>query len=125
MPPSITPRDITHFIDYIKTEKLSALIEPLKSLLGQLNQDLSVMIRKYLKAFFTYADAIDLQFDYKDCALGNIIFAGAYLEKANNFNAAAQAMSQLVSSRAVLLNVSQGENRILVGLKEDGELLKN
>ena len=57
--------------------------------------------------------------------MGNLIFAGAYLKHAKNFNAAAKEMSQLVSSRGLLVNVSEGENRILVALKEDGELLFN
>lgn len=125
LPATISAAEIAHFIDYVKTEKLTAIIEPLRNLLAELNHELLATIRQYLHAFFTYASTINLQFDYKDCAFGNIIFAGAYLEKNNNFNAAAQAMSQLVSSRAVLLNVSQGENRILVGLKDDGELLAN
>ena len=28
-------------------------------------------------------------FDYRDCSLGNLVFAGAYLEQGNDFNAAA------------------------------------
>ena len=98
---------------------------PLQNLLGQLSHDLLANIRQYFQAFFNYATEADLQFDYRDCSIGNIIFAGAYLDKNNNFNAATQAMTKLVSSRAVLLNVSESENRILVGLKEDGELLAN
>jgi len=125
LPQTIRQEDISNLVHFIKTEKLTALIEPVRSLLAQLNQELLVPVRQYLNAFFTYAEDVNLQFDYRDCSLGNIIFAGAYLDKNNNFNAAAQAMGKLVSSRAVLLNVSQGENRILVGLKEDGQLLAN
>lgn len=118
LPITIDSKKMNHFLDFIK-------IEPLHSLLSQLNHELLTTVRHYVNAFFNYANANALEFDYRDCALGNIIFAGAYLEKNYNFNAATQAMSQLVSSRAVLLNVSQGENRVLVALKEDGELLAN
>ena len=52
-----------------------------------------------------------------------MIFAGAYLSQGHNFNGAADLMSRLVSSQAVLANVSNGENRILVALKENGEVL--
>ncbi|OGV49383.1 MAG: hypothetical protein A3F46_00110 [Legionellales bacterium RIFCSPHIGHO2_12_FULL_42_9] len=122
-PQSINENDIAQIKACIHTEKLATLTEPLCTLFAQVGHELSIRITFFLQAFFNYAEAIDLPFDYRDCSLGNLIFAGAYLEKNNNFNAAAKEMSQLVSSRAKLVNVSQGENRILVGLKEDGELL--
>jgi len=125
LPTTIHSEDIDHLADFVKTEKWTERIEPLHSLFSQLGQNLLTSIRQYMHAFFTYAKTTNLQFDYRDCSIGNIIFAGAYLEKNNNFNAAAQAMSQLVSSRALLLNVSEGENRILVALKENGEFLSN
>jgi hypothetical protein len=54
-------------------------------------------------------------FDYRDCSLGNLVFAGAYLEKESDFNAAAAAVAELVGSRARLLNVGEQQNRILGG----------
>lgn len=62
-------------------------------------------------------------FDFRDCAVGNLLFAGCFLEGGCNFNAAAEGMSRLVNSQASLVNVSVGEDRILAGLKADGELL--
>lgn len=124
-PAAITSQDIQHFIEFIKTEKFSCLIEPLQHLFGQLNAHLSIRIRQYLNSFFTYAQDSIQPFNYCDCSMGNLIFAGVYLEKNKNFNAAAKEMSQLVSSRAILVNVSKGENRTLVALKENGELLAN
>lgn len=76
-----------------------------------------------LRVFVDYARAAPAPFDYRDCALGNLIFAGAYLQSGRNFNAAAQTVSRLVSSQATLVNVSGGENRTLVALKNDGTLL--
>jgi len=80
-------------------------------------------VRQLLGSFLNYASKSDRPFDFRDCAVGNLIFAGAYLENENSFNAAAQEMSRLVNSQAVLVNVSKGEDRILTGLKADGELL--
>jgi 2-phospho-L-lactate transferase/gluconeogenesis factor (CofD/UPF0052 family) len=125
LPKSITQYDISNLIEYIKTEKISDVIAPLRHLFEQLNVHIAERVRQFLFSFFNYAQTIHQPFDYCDCSMGNLIFAGAYLEQNKNFNAAAKELSQLVNSRALLVNVSRGENRILVGLKEDGELLAN
>lgn len=82
-------------------------------------------ILRFLRAFQDYAEAQTKPFDYRDCALGNLVFAGAYLLCGKDFNAAAHELSRLVSSRARLINVCKGENHVLVGLKADGVLLRN
>ena len=61
-------------------------------------------------------------FAYADCSFGNLIFAGAYLET-GSFNAATRELAALCSSQAELINVSRGECRALVALKEDGRIL--
>lgn len=94
-------------------------------LFAQVEKEVFVRIQSLLAVFFDYAKEQALTFDFRDCSLGNLIFAGAYLQQNKNFNAATKIMSELVSSRAHLLNVSEGENRVLVGLKADGELLAN
>ncbi|MCX7279995.1 MAG: 2-phospho-L-lactate transferase CofD family protein, partial [Alphaproteobacteria bacterium] len=71
--------------------------------------------------FFALADGTS--FDYRDCSLGNLVFAGAYLEHGSDFNAAAATVAELVGTRARLLNVGEQQNRVLVGLKHDGTLL--
>jgi 2-phospho-L-lactate transferase/gluconeogenesis factor (CofD/UPF0052 family) len=125
LPKAVTHFEVANFIEYIKTEKITGLITPLRNLFEQLNTQLASRIRQFLFSFFSYAEHIEQSFDYGDCSIGNLIFAGAYLEQNKNFNAAAKQLSQLVNSRAVLVNVSRGENRILIGLKADGELLAN
>jgi 2-phospho-L-lactate transferase/gluconeogenesis factor (CofD/UPF0052 family) len=80
-------------------------------------------IRRFLESFLKYAKDSGRPFDYRDCSLGNLVLAGAYLECGNSFNAAAREISRLVGSRAVLVNVSQGEDRVLAGLKADGSFL--
>lgn len=59
----------------------------------------------------------------KDCALGNLFFTGAYLQASGNFNAAINEWGKLFSPRAQVLNVTNGENRRLVGMKENGAFL--
>lgn len=57
------------------------------------------------------------------CALGNLVFAGAYLRLGEDFNAAVGACARTFGSPARLLNVSNGENAFLTALKADGRLL--
>src|SRR3954471_4493844 len=99
----------------------SLLDEPLKGWFGQLPAAPSARIRDFLNRFF--ARAAGAEFDYRDCSLGNLVFAGAYLKHGEDFNSAAAEVAELVGSRARLLNVAEQQNRILVGLKQDGTLL--
>ncbi|HVN91290.1 MAG TPA: 2-phospho-L-lactate transferase CofD family protein [Candidatus Binataceae bacterium] len=111
--------------EFAQSGNTQLVATPLSDLLGGLNETASDTVRGLLKVFFDYANGSVKQFDFRDCAVGNLLFAGAYLSQGGNFNAASEVMSRLVSSQAVLVNVSSGENRILVALKEDGELLSH
>jgi hypothetical protein len=113
-------RQLHAFANGGETDQLS---EPLYGLFAALGQECSTHVRKLLRVFLDYARSSPRRFDFRDCALGNLIFAGAYLSHGHNFNGAAEMMSRLVSSQAILANVSNGENRILAALKENGELL--
>jgi 2-phospho-L-lactate transferase/gluconeogenesis factor (CofD/UPF0052 family) len=101
----------------------SMMSEKLRAAVAELDQ-MSPRVREYLSAFFEYLDCQDLPFKFGDCSIGNLIFAGAYLKNNRNFNAAAAELAKEFHSRAKLLNVTQGENRVLVGLKEDGTILE-
>lgn len=61
--------------------------------------------------------------DLADCALGNLVFAGAYLRLGEDFNAAVRACARTFGSPVRLLNVTGGENAFLVALKQDGRVL--
>jgi 2-phospho-L-lactate transferase/gluconeogenesis factor (CofD/UPF0052 family) len=80
-------------------------------------------VRGYLATFFNYQATRAEPFHFGDCSMGNLIFAGAYLKNNRNFNAAAAELAREFESQTRLLNVTQGENRILVALKESGEIL--
>ncbi|MEO8301605.1 MAG: 2-phospho-L-lactate transferase CofD family protein, partial [Rhizomicrobium sp.] len=106
---------------YAQSGEAARLDEPLKGWFAQLPPPTASRLRALLARFFAHASGRD--FDYRDCSLGNLVFAGAYLEKNNDFNAAAATVSELVGSRARLLNVGEQQNRVLAGLKQDGGLL--
>ena len=124
IPPSISDHDINRLIIFGQTKNVEFLIQPLRESFIQLNACIADQLYDWLNHFFNYMQEIKQSFDFRDCAFGNLIFAGAYLAENKNFNAAAKAMSALVHSRALLVNVSQGESRVLVGLKKNGELLE-
>ena len=101
----------------------SILPEDLRGLVRELDR-MGPAVRSYLATFFEYQTAKDKAFRFSDCSLGNLIFAGAYLKNERNFNAAAGELAVTFQSQARVLNVTQGENRILVALKEDGGILE-
>ncbi len=113
--------EIEKLARFTQTGEPSLLDGPLKDWMGQLPQAASARLRDLLGRFF--ARATGAKFDYRDCSLGNLVFAGAYLKHGENFNAAAAEVADLVGSRARLLNVAEQQNRVLVGLKQDGTLL--
>jgi 2-phospho-L-lactate transferase/gluconeogenesis factor (CofD/UPF0052 family) len=115
------PGDTGTLQRFAETADLALLQEPVKGWFAQLVPETSTRMRALLARFFTHAAGRD--FDYRDCSLGNLVFAGAYLEKNSDFNAAAAAVAELVGTRARLLNVGEQQNRILAGLKQDGTLL--
>jgi 2-phospho-L-lactate transferase/gluconeogenesis factor (CofD/UPF0052 family) len=99
-----------------------SISEKLRPVVLELDR-MSPRVRGYLTTFFEYQDCQDQAFQFGDCSIGNLIFAGAYLKNNRNFNAAATELAREFHSRAKLLNITQGENRILVALKEDGTIL--
>jgi 2-phospho-L-lactate transferase/gluconeogenesis factor (CofD/UPF0052 family) len=115
------PGDTGTLQRFAETGDLALLQEPVKGWFAQLVAQTSIRMRALLVRFFTHAAGRD--FDYRDCSLGNLVFAGAYLEKNSDFNTAAAAVAELVGTRARLLNVGEQQNRILAGLKQDGTLL--
>jgi 2-phospho-L-lactate transferase/gluconeogenesis factor (CofD/UPF0052 family) len=80
-------------------------------------------VREYLAIFFQYQTEQGAAFRFGDCSLGNLIFAGAYLKNERNFNAATAELAREFQSQVRLLNVTRGENRVLIALKENGEIL--
>lgn len=64
-----------------------------------------------------------LKVSFLDLSLGNLFFVGTYLDSNRNFNKAIEAWSESFLVGANILNITEGDNRVLVGLKEDGSIL--
>lgn len=80
-------------------------------------------LNSYLVRFFEYYGQSAGKLEFKDCSLGNLVFAGAYLESNCNFNASVRSLAAICGAQAELVNVTNGESRTLVALKVDGEVL--
>jgi 2-phospho-L-lactate transferase/gluconeogenesis factor (CofD/UPF0052 family) len=96
----------------------------LREMFEQLEPTVRAAIADYLQSFFDFYDGSSADFRFRDCSLGNLVFAGAYLRSHGNFNLAVESLGALLASKAKVINVTRGENRILVALKEDGEVLE-
>src|SRR5687767_4407057 len=63
-------------------------------------------------------------FEFSDCAIGNLIFAGCYLLRGRRFNDAVDDYCGLLGLRAGLIdNVTDGTNAFLVALERDRGVL--
>src|SRR5262249_20845069 len=63
-------------------------------------------------------------FDFTDCAIGNLLFAGCYLQEMRDFNRTIDAFSLFYEvPPGMLLNITEGENLFLVAEKENGSVL--
>jgi 2-phospho-L-lactate transferase/gluconeogenesis factor (CofD/UPF0052 family) len=122
------PTDAQAIVELSKALKNPTRIGGIEAKLNQMLQqvDPSTLkrIHEYVLVFMDYCDRQPKAFDFSDCSLGNILFAGAYIKAAGNFNQATAELATLFGSKASLINVTGGENRILVALKEDGEILE-
>jgi len=86
-------------------------------------------MQEFLGRFQTYCGEQESQgrcFDFTDCAIGNLLFDGCYLQQGRDFNAAVRAFSTFHEVPPdVLLNITQGENLFLVAEKENGVVLRD
>jgi len=77
-----------------------------------------------LEAFEHLLTASGERFDFSDCSLGNLVFAGIYLQAARDFNRAVDEYSGLLGLPVGLIeNVTDGTNAWLVGIDSSGRLL--
>ncbi|MBF0362529.1 MAG: YvcK family protein [Oligoflexia bacterium] len=93
----------------------------LLSVIAHLNLKQVNKLKEFLSAFKNYYRFnLNSDFDFSDCSLGNIFFAGCYLLNDSNFNKSVEQFAKLCELRGRVLNVTDGENLVLVALKEDG-----
>ncbi len=100
--------------------------DPLLAAFERLSFKCAKDLAAYLKTFLEYYEAKKSKtnrFDFADCSLGNLVFAGAHLAADGDFNEAIRGFCGLHPIDGRVLNVTQGENLVLVALKQDGTIL--
>lgn len=96
----------------------------LPALARRIEQPAQSAVTDALARFRALLDARPGTFDFSDCSLGNLVFAGLFLSCARDFNRAVDAYAALVGLQPGLIeNVTDGTNAWLVGIDGDGGLL--
>lgn len=123
-PATFSETDIKAFQDYIENPKANAwLPAPLDFMLRELLPETRRAVLDHLKTLFNYQKEHNQTLDYVDCSFGNLVFAGSYLKANSKFNESVDNLAHLFRTSVRLVNATQGENRVLVAIKEDGQVL--
>lgn len=81
-------------------------------------------VARRLSVFLEELDRTGRPFDFADCSLGNLVFAGAFLSVGHVFNRAVSDYCNLLHLPAGLIeNVTDGTNAYLVAMDTSGALL--
>jgi 2-phospho-L-lactate transferase/gluconeogenesis factor (CofD/UPF0052 family) len=101
--------------------RLLAPLGPLVASLPALTRD---AVGARLQRFVVELTASGKSFSFADCSLGNLVFAGSYLQCARDFNASVDDYNALLGLPAGLIeNVTDGADGYLVAIDADGRLL--
>ncbi len=124
------PQKIDHQMAWESIEALTLLdrvipIPELQDHFQMLTLKQSTQIARYCKHFldFIKKGGKIATLELADFSLGNLFFAGCYLVNNNDFNRSIEEFCRLSPIEAQIWNVTQGENLVLVGLKQDGTFL--
>jgi 2-phospho-L-lactate transferase/gluconeogenesis factor (CofD/UPF0052 family) len=127
LPVGVTRGDALAFVGKCLAGEYGALPEEVAGPFDQLSIGQSRRFCSFLTTFMTYfheQESGGRTFDFTDCAIGNLLFAGCYLQEGRDFNQAIGAFSRFYEvSSEILLNVTEGENLFLVAEKENGSIL--
>lgn len=123
-PESYSSVDIKAFEDYVANPRSSNRIPPpLDGVMNELDAEIRKLVIEHLQILFEYQHENKQSLNYKDCSLGNLVFAGAYLKANSNFNASVDNLTSMFHAPVQLINATKGENRILAAIKADGTIL--
>jgi len=116
-------------VDAIAAGNCQALPPDLAKPYSSLTVTQAERLRCILSAFRGYFNSAAQQgrtFDFTDCAIGNLIFSGCFLEQQQDFNRTIGAFAEFYEvPPGALLNVTQGENLFLIAEKENGAVILN
>ena len=98
----------------------------LEKLLAGLDENTKAVLGKKILCFERERATTGRPFSFGDCSLGNLVFAGCYLDMARDFNAAiADYCSLLKLPEGLIENVTDGTNAQLVAVDRDNRLIEN
>jgi 2-phospho-L-lactate transferase/gluconeogenesis factor (CofD/UPF0052 family) len=108
----------------IEAVSVTAFDRQLGEMLADIEPGLRVTLNSRLGSFETALEDSATGFDFSDCSIGNLVFAGCYLAMERDFNRAIDDYCALLSvPRGIVTNVTAGSNAFLVALDRDGNLL--
>lgn len=96
----------------------------LLELLPQIEPKSRELIAHKLDHFRQELAAKDYPFNFSDCSIGNLVFAGCFLAMSRNFNDAIEDYCAILRlPPRIIENITDGTNAFLVALNEDNRLL--
>jgi 2-phospho-L-lactate transferase/gluconeogenesis factor (CofD/UPF0052 family) len=94
------------------------------SKVSQIGPDFARSLGAKLQYFLRELESRPNGFSFSDCSLGNLVFAGCFLEMRRDFNAAVADYCKLLGlAEGLIENVTDGANAHLVALDHDHRLL--
>lgn len=81
------------------------------------------LIVKSLKRIYLYIYINKKNFDFNDCSIGNLVFAGIYLETGYNFNKSIKIYAKIIDTNTKIFNISDNDERKLIALNKNNELI--
>lgn len=88
----------------------------------KIQHSLRRFVREFLDGLAVIEKTVGKPFDFSDCALMNVLYAGAFMACGRNFEKATQYFDRLFKLKGTVLPTSI-ENKQLVALRENGEML--
>ncbi len=127
LPVGVARADALALVSALIAGDCASLPDKLANEFRQLTVQQAGEVRSLLETFLAYFAAQEEAgntFDFTDCALGNLLFAGCYLREQRDFNRSVAAFSRFHEvAPDALLNITLGENLFLIAEKEDGSTL--
>ncbi len=126
MPTPYSEKQADQLLRAIQPNTMTFPIPELQDAFNHLNLRHLRVLTQWTQQFLNYGEKQKKHgenFDFGDCSLGNILFVGCYLEQGQVFNKAVEAFSQACDVRGRVMDVTDGTNYVLVGLKENGGYL--
>ena len=104
----------------------AAAARQIHGLVSRLPRKFAVVLSAAIRHFETELRDSGRKFNFNDCSIGNIAFAGCYLSESRNFNQAVSAYCSMAGlPEGMIENVTDGANACLVAIDDQGRVLAN